>query len=302
MACRAEDHGRQAYCNRPSTLKGNLVVLFSQRIGKTPVRSAIQVEDLDADTRVAIWNGIYGLREMMHRNYGDSDESFGERLWTVFFKQHRDQYGRSDQVWGAMKKLVIEGSWYEVLDLLEFIPGAAADTGFPAVKDQLRFALNGLFENYLVGYRFIGGEITPIDSASDIVAIQQALTDSNGLAGVKHHLGNALSKLSSRTSPDYANSVEESLSAVESLGERLTGKDTLGSAMDALAGIGITVHPAQLKAWKAMYGWGSDAGGIRHSSQTIPNVDQATAKYTLITSSAFVSYLIETARKAGVKL
>jgi hypothetical protein len=65
---------------------------------------------------------------------------------------------------------------------------------------------------------------------------------------------------------------------------------------------GISAHQDQIRAWKASYSWASDANGVRHGSQVIPNVDQRTAKYTLITASAFVSYLIDASREAGVSL
>ncbi len=63
----------------------------------------------------------------------------------------------------------------------------------------------------------------------------------------------------------------------------------------------MPTHSALQSAWVKMYGWASDADGLRHGGSKTPSVDQALAKYMLITSSAFVSYLTEKARKAGAR-
>lgn len=62
----------------------------------------------------------------------------------------------------------------------------------------------------------------------------------------------------------------------------------------------VTIHPALEGAWSKMYGWTSDAEGIRHAAVEAAEADQAIAKYMLITCSAFVTYLIESGRKAKV--
>lgn len=276
---------------------------FSQRAGLTPVRTAIQIESLDDPTRVALWNVLDIVRDELYKRYDDEtvEAAFG-LLWMEYFEQERDRYQDSGDVWGAIKARVKSGQWYQALDVTEEVAKY-----FEKFKDLEHYAeltrelVNKTFEKFLVGYRFVGSEIAQITSAVEVEAIEKALVDTSGFAGAQHHLSNALQLLSDRATPDYANSVKEALSAVESIGDSVTGKKTLGSALDALGNHGIKVHGGQLAAWKSMYGWASDAGGIRHSSQTIPNVDQATAMYTLVTASAFVSLVIEAMRKVGTK-
>jgi len=93
---------------------------------------------------------------------------------------------------------------------------------------------------------------------------------------------------------------EPPISAVEALCRSITPAKTLGDALKTLDGAGLKVHPALRDSWLKVYGWSSDADGIRHGSAIAPVADQALAKYVLVASSAFVSYLTETSRKAGL--
>lgn len=108
--------------------------------------------------------------------------------------------------------------------------------------------------------------------------------------GTRDHLEKALTLLSDRKKPDYANSIKESISALESLVQELLGeKGTLGQLIDEL-----DVHPALKKGWKCFYGWTSDEGGIRHGKfGEVLEPGVAEAKYMLVTTSAFINYFVE---------
>ena len=51
-----------------------------------------------------------------------------------------------------------------------------------------------------------------------------------------------------------------------------------------------------------MYGWTSDAEGIRHGLQDEPDLGFEDAKYMLVACSGFINYLLEKAKKAGLDL
>ncbi len=114
----------------------------------------------------------------------------------------------------------------------------------------------------------------------------------------------ALSKLSDRKNPDFRNSIKESISAVESLCQKITGKPkaTLGDALKAIEKNGrVNLHSALKRGYEAIYGYTSDADGIRHAMSEQSNCDFADAKYMLVSCSAFINYLIEKSAKAGIK-
>jgi hypothetical protein len=52
-----------------------------------------------------------------------------------------------------------------------------------------------------------------------------------------------------------------------------------------------TLHPALAEGLSKLYGWTSDAEGIRHALMDEPSLSFAEAKYMLVSCSAFVNYL-----------
>ena len=109
--------------------------------------------------------------------------------------------------------------------------------------------------------------------------------------------------LADRKSPDYRNSVKESISAVEAISNLIANekKATLGQALKAIESK-VSLHPALKKAFSSLYGYTSDAEGIRHALLSETNLSFEDAKFMLVSCSAFINYLISKASKAGIKL
>jgi len=123
------------------------------------------------------------------------------------------------------------------------------------------------------------------------------------LKPVREHLGQSLTLLSDRKKPDYRNSIKESISAVESLGKIVSkqNKATLGPALNAVEKT-TKLHPVLKEAFQKLYGYTSDAQGIRHALMDEPTLDIEDAKFMLISCSAFVNYLVVKAQKAGIAI
>ncbi len=82
-----------------------------------------------------------------------------------------------------------------------------------------------------------------------------------------------------------------------------SSKATLGQALSELDEQKlVTVHPALREAFKKLYGYTSDAGGIRHALLDESNLDFEDAKFMLVSCSAFVNYLRAKAIKAGIDI
>jgi len=122
---------------------------------------------------------------------------------------------------------------------------------------------------------------------------------------VSKHMTKALELYSDRKKPDYENSVKESISSVESMCSIITGLSggaaTLGNTLKKLKENGVNIHPALENAFKQLYGYTSDSGGIRHGSIEFVNVASEDAKYMLVSCSAFVNYLTEKWIKYNLK-
>ena len=111
---------------------------------------------------------------------------------------------------------------------------------------------------------------------------------------VTSHLNQALSHFSHRTNPDYRNSIKESISAVEALVKIFLNNSngTLGQLLNKLERE-RNLHPALKASLSSLYGYTSDADGIRHALIESSEPSHKDAKFMLVACSAFVSYLME---------
>ena len=66
----------------------------------------------------------------------------------------------------------------------------------------------------------------------------------------------------------------------------------------------LQLHPALKIAFDKMYGYTSDADGIRHGSGLLdePKLDFEDAKFFLVACSAFINYLKEKLNKTNLKI
>src|SRR5690606_9918422 len=135
-------------------------------------------------------------------------------------------------------------------------------------------------------------------------ALEEAIAaSSDEFAPVSQHLEAATRLYSDRRAPDYRNSIKESISAVEAAVQILTGdsKAELGKALSMLA-TKASLHGAFASALRSLYGYTSDAGGIRHALSEEPAVDAADAKFMLVSCAAFVMYLRQKATPTSSRL
>lgn len=225
--------------------------------------------------------------------------------WATVLHRPLDEFplSRYMSVWKEIKETLIESDAYVCLNAVEELLKVIDDVDVwwqAELAEKTRSLVNSTFEKFMVGYRFIQGEIAPVGTTTEANAISEAIAAPGVTAGARRALEKATAHLADRDNPDYANSVKESISAVESIVRTITGKDSLGAGLKVLEQKGVEIHPALAKGWDKLYGWASDASGIRHANIDADEVDQTLAKYMLVSCSAFVSYLIEEATKQGI--
>ncbi len=288
------------------------MLTFSQRMGLSPVRTALQVESLDEETRNALWNLIYPFVI-----YGISEKNLElyRYIWTRLYHKTSDSFPGGQHAVGEaneripqafyqfFRRVILEHPWYECLDFVEFIADEVNqeywsqqcpmwfmdnDEGCAPTAGEF----NMLFEQYLVGYRFVGGKLTQITDPYEINAIESAAENAGDAA--KELLAKALRFLADRKNPDYAKSVECSISAVESQCRILLNgaQLTLNKALIELSKREFKFHPALMEGFGKLYGYASNADNIRHGGSNPADVDQALATYMLVSCSAFINYLI----------
>lgn len=187
-----------------------------------------------------------------------------------------------------IKRLFLELKWYEVYDFIDFFSEFYPKDVMVNKKTVLQ-KIKQVLEQERTAYRIVGGNVTPLTSEEEIKEIEKALNIPDKYKPVQEHFSKALEKWADRKKPDYANSIGESIKAVESLVEILLGKKgTLGKLIDKL-----DIHPAMKEGFSNLYGWTSDEGGVRHGKYKEPlSCDEPEARYMLITCSAFINYVI----------
>ena len=283
--------------------------LFSQRKGLKPVKSVIQVDSMDDDLRNSLWNALYVLywQEVQIPNLSDSlNENITillSSLWINYFKKPIDTLSTYwPNTYKEIRKYFFNCKWYEVYDFIEFIANNYPDK-YNKVNSKFMDFCNSVLERELSAYRFVGGKITQITSEEEISEIEEALENSKPLKAVNTHLKRGLDLLADRKSPDYRNSIKESISAVEAICKLITKeeKTTLVKALKKIKDK-VSLHPALEKAFSSLYGYTSDAEGIRHALLDEPNLSFEDAKFMLVSCSAFVNYLISKAAKAEIKI
>jgi AbiJ N-terminal domain 4 len=276
---------------------------FSERIGAVQATSVLQLDSISEPLRNSVWN-------FLHSIYCEGESGWwepAEVLSQWFFKVPVDDlptYNLRRRDW--IRARFYELEWHQAYDFIEFMAdyqGRRRHTEF--TKDAMYRVFNKIFETEHSGYRFLGGELSPISSAAEVEAIDAAvkLAGTSGLAGAHTHLKSALHLLGKRPVPDYRNAVKEAISAVESVAKRLSQNESQGlaSALDELAKQ-VPIHGALKSAFVKLYGYTSDTDGVRHAILDEPSVGFDEAKYMVVACSAFVSYLATKANAAKLPL
>ncbi|NUY82469.1 hypothetical protein HUK80_16305 [Flavobacterium sp. MAH-1] len=273
---------------------------FSQRIGKTKVKDVLQIESIDLDLKNRLWNIIL---ENFFENLSDYSSRYEEShrgeyckiIWKEFFHNTIDtisQYDDGRVFWSGFLRFFREwyfrAEWYEIFDFIEYV--AFLDQNY--IHNNFTALCNTALEIEVSGYRIINSKITEITSATEIGEIENAINDVSANS-VKLHLTTALNLLADRKKPDYRNSIKESISAVESYCKIITqdANATLGKALIEIEKK-IELHGALKTAFSALYGYTSDASGIRHALlEDHKQITFEDAKFILVCCSAFINYL-----------
>jgi DNA-binding transcriptional ArsR family regulator len=265
---------------------------FSERKGHVETNVTLQTEDINDNLRNSLWNvldqHIWSLNSFLNwdRDYEPGVFGFSKDLWSNYFKKPVDSRPPDKrQILATIRKHYFNCNWYEVYDFLEFIVNRRV------TNSRLQESINKILERELSGFRLVSGNFIDITDEQEVQALEEVLRDTK-FSPVTLHLQRALELLTDRQHPDYRNSIKESISAVESMARIITGKTkaTLGAALKELESKG-KIHQALKDGFSKLYGYTSDAEGVRHAMLEESNLSAADAKYFLISCTSFVNYL-----------
>ncbi|MBQ3443153.1 MAG: hypothetical protein IJG33_07910 [Selenomonadaceae bacterium] len=282
---------------------------FSDRNGIKPLNTEIQLTDFDEHTRTALFNLIVHLYESIygkHEYWRKDNQHFFSCILEGAYSTKRQvssAYGEKE-FFKIVHETILEDSYDSVLTVVEAIAQhfdeyLIANPKYKYVRKSPRIVyrfFNNLFKREYVGYHFIEeGFVSPISDEIEVKSVNVAVN--NKFKSVREHISKANALLSDRKRPDYENSIKESISAVEAICQEILGTKgggaTLGKMLKKLEDNGIEIHSALKEAFNKLYGYTSDANGIRHagdiggSSSTFEE-----AKFMLVSCSAFINYLM----------
>ena len=281
---------------------------FSDRNGIKTENTEIQMKNFDDRTRTQLFNIIMGLYNTVYeRRLSYKNEHIQRFLRYVLCEIYSEDIDVrtiyfDDDVIEAIKETFLHGEYDDILTLVEGLINYWDRVLKENRGSQYHLTLgwsiyevvNVFFEREYIGYRFIDEKIVPISDPYEVAAIKEALK--TGYDAVYEHIAKANKLLSDRDNPDYENSIKESISAVEAMCKTIIDPNskeaTLGNMLKKLENKGIEIHGALKSAFEKLYGYTSDANGIRHAGDI--GGHSATfeeAKFMLVTCCAFINYL-----------
>jgi hypothetical protein len=266
---------------------------FSERHNFKNPRDTFQIQHIDNELRNRLWNQIqlfyFDKLEMngIYIKY-QLDFLFFKKIYDEFLKSHEKIDTYLDGLNKDLKNEFFAFQWYEIYDFIEYISELYHNTD---LNEEFKSKVNQVLEDEMSGYRFVGDFIVPIIENTEIEAIEEALECE--YTGVKIHLSNSLESLSDKENPDYINSIKESISAVESAVNLVSGKKNV-ALNRCIQHIPFEMDRNFNSAMIKLYSWTSSADGIRHGvTEEEIKSSFAEAKFMLVTCSAFVNYLID---------
>lgn len=204
---------------------------FSERIGKKQTKVEIQLDFMDQELKNSLWNVVckFIIEPMEKRKYLDESpfQSFIESIWFSFFKEPLDQIpNNTDRVSRQLRDRYFSWKYLDTYDFIDFV----ASKKTPFDDEEFIKACNFILKRELSGYRFVNRQLAPITNDQEIHEIERAIASASErrLIGVKTHLSEAINKLSDKKAPDYRNSIKESISAVESVCQVISGNNKAG--------------------------------------------------------------------------
>lgn len=277
---------------------------FSERKGIKHFSDIVQTNDLNTRTRNMLYSVTDEMFDRLDTNHSyevNLKDYFVEYLYKdIFSKTVRDipvTWGNGydyDKIFDLIYSVFEQYDYEDVFTFLEgiikflTITDKATYYAYNYKKEYIE-SISRILRNENVNYRIVGDKIADIIDDNQIESIEETLQ--NKYKAVVSHYSKAIEQL--YKVKDYDNSIKESISSVESMCQIITGNDkaTLGETLKLLKG---KIHPALNGAFDKLYGYTSDANGIRHANG-LGEGDSTfeEAKYMLISCSAFINYLKE---------
>lgn len=294
----------------------NTYIPFSRRNGIISLPEKETVKGFPDYILAAIRNQSYDFFEnVLHGLYMNHVKDFyaiKKHIWCYYFNRDLLEliHDRSNDIefileWLADSLDNVHLQWFNKLDIWELyinlLNGLLTQDVKDFEKEEFHKAytefnkwihkINDEFARLHYAYRIVNLQIVEITSPVEIEAVEAAINE--GKDSVSIHIKAALQHYSDKINPNYRNSIKESISAVEVICREITGKDTLGAALNDLEKKGIVFNSQLKTGFNNLYNYTNNKDtGIRHALMDDSHLpEQKEALFMLVSCSAFINYL-----------
>lgn len=282
--------------------------LFSERYNYAKPQDLIIREKITQELQNAICSCYDRLKTFFygHEIYSYREDAYRQvekYLWCGFLNEREVNFEKRRPIVATAFLEDSDNPWFRKLDLIEFtikylskvdktlISQDGYRRNMKYCSEAFICSLNRAFKRLNFAYRVVNNEIVEITNEQEIKTIESAIDNSE--KNVQEHLSKALEHYAQRPSPDYRNSIKESISAVEAFCRMHTGKSTLGDALKSIGKEGVKIPIMLLTAFQKLYNFTNQpTSGIRHALMedgTDAGIDEG--YFMLVSCSAFINYL-----------
>ena len=278
---------------------------FSDRNGMSPISKEIQSNNINAETRIVLYNVLKNAMEIqINSQQLDRDWITKVIVEKMFNEQYSEYSTNYSDIIDDLYDIFINEEYHVVLTVIEFI----CDLLYESRNDYLqrhgddwfyarnyidmREQMNESFEDEFVGYRFVDEKIIGITNEEERKLIEESTQ--TPFEKVNESIVKSITFLSETGNKDYKNSIKESITAVEQLFNILLGKEglTLSNALEQLCQK-ISIDDNLKASIKSLYSFASDANGVRHgNNKNNGRITFEEAKLILLICSATINYFV----------
>ena len=277
---------------------------FSERYGHKPVRLELQKSDINEPLKIALVNVMHDLWDDLEKYQNENSDSFigiDRNIAKAYFQKFCGEIYASDDysvkfrygTWfDAMPGYFQEQEeWYRKYDFIEFL---CKELKLAQCKEAFIVNCNQALKDHMSAYRIIDNRVVSIIEDLEIEEVNQAVEAAGKFSGASEHIKKAIGFFSDKKNPDYKNVVKEAVTAVESICRIIIEEEKdLGKALYLLEKK-FGLHPKLKSSIEKLYNYSCDVGA-RHANPIEPKetdkVDEAEARFILVTTSAFINYV-----------
>lgn len=279
---------------------------FSDRNNIECISKEFQINDLNYDTRIVLFNAVNKILDYQIASIGIDLESLAQIIIENLFNEvYKCKYKIYEKTIEDISEMFKCEEYHVVLTMIEFLCDLVYESKEDFLKRNFNIStyarddyldvyceMNKIFEKEFVFYRFVNRKIVKIINDAEIEEISYAVCTPYDL--VNRSISKSIDLLSENGNKDYENSIKESITALEQVSNILLGTSglVLSNAIEQILNK-YTINEHLKNAIKEIYRYSNDSNTVRHgNNKKKEKISFNEAKLMLVLCSGIINYLI----------